>query len=184
MLKWFLSRWITKFEQTWNYDASYLRDVLDADPRAMMAFSRVTAFGQYHKDVPLAVFCAAGIVGAMREDCGPCTQLGIDMAQRNGVDPAVLRAIVARDINAMPFEVALAVRFAEASLDHAPEADDLREEVLRRFGKRGLVSLAFVMTASRLYPTWKYALGHGRACTRLTVGGETRPVLRQLTKAA
>jgi hypothetical protein len=184
MLKWFLSRWITKFERTWNYDASYLRDVLDADPRAMMAFSRVTAFGQYHKDVPLAVFCAAGIVGAMREDCGPCTQLGIDMAQRNGVDPAVLRAIVARDINAMPFEVALAVRFAEASLDHAPEADDLREEVLRRFGKRGLVSLAFVMTASRLYPTLKYALGHGRACTRLTVGGETRPVLRQLTKAA
>jgi hypothetical protein len=184
MLKWFLGRWITKFEQTWNYDASYLRDVLDADPRAMMAFSKVTAFGQYHKDVPLAVFCAAGIVGAMREDCGPCTQLGIDMAQRNGVDPAVLRAIVARDINAMPFEVALAVRFAEASLDHAPEADDLREEVLRRFGRRGLVSLAFVMTASRLYPTVKYALGHGRACTRLTVGGETRPVLRQLTKAA
>ena len=52
------------------------------------------------------------------------------------------------------------------------------------FGKRGLVSLAFAMTASRLYPTLKYALGHGRACTRVTVGGETRPVLRQLTKAA
>ena len=101
MLKWFLRRQIAAFERTWNYDASYLRDVLDADPRAMMAFSRVTAFGQYHKDVPLAVFCAAGIVGAMREDCGPCTQLGIDMAQRNGVDSAVLRAIVARDINAV-----------------------------------------------------------------------------------
>ena len=71
MLKWFLSRWITKFERTWNYDASYLRDVLDADPRAMMAFSKVTAFGQYHKDVPLAVYCAAGIVGAMREAADP-----------------------------------------------------------------------------------------------------------------
>ena len=103
---------------------------------------------------------------------------------RKGVDPDILRAIVARDFTAMPFEVALAARFAEASLRHAPEADDLREEVVRRFGKRGLVSLAFAMTASRLYPTLKYALGHGRACTRVTVGGETRPVLRQLTKAA
>jgi hypothetical protein len=120
----------------------------------------------------------------MAEDCGPCTQLVIDMAQRKGVHPNILRAIVARDFAAVPFEVALAARFAEASLRHAPEADDLREEVVRRFGKRGLVSLAFAMTASRLYPTLKYALGHGRACTRVTVGGETRPVLRQLTKAA
>ena len=51
----------------------------------------------------------------MSEDCGPCTQLAIDMAQRGGVDPAILRAVVARDVTAMPFEVALAVRFAEAS---------------------------------------------------------------------
>jgi hypothetical protein len=168
MLKWFMRRWLDKFERTWTYDASYIRDVLDTDPKAVMLFSKA----------------AAAIVGTMSEDCGPCTQLGIDMAERNGVDPAVLRAIVTRDLAAMPFDVALAVRFAEASLNHAPEADDLREEVVRRFGKRGLLSLAFAMTASRLYPTLKYALGHGRACTRVTVGGETRPVLRALTKAA
>jgi hypothetical protein len=184
MITWFLRRWIAKFERTWNYDAGYLRDLLDADPRAMMAFGKVAALSSYQKDVPAAAYWAAGIVGTMAEDCGPCTQLVIDMAQRKGVDPDILRAIVARDFTAMPFEVALAARFAEASLRHAPEADDLREEVVRRFGKRGLVSLAFATTASRLYPTLKYALGHGRACTRVTVGGETRPVLRQLTKAA
>jgi hypothetical protein len=38
----------------------------------------------------------------------------IDMAERGGVDPAVLRAIVARDFAAMPNEVALVVRFTEA----------------------------------------------------------------------
>ena len=184
MIRWFLRRWIDKFERTWNYDASYLRDVLDADPRALMAFGKVTGIGSYRKDVPPAAYCAAGIVGTMAEDCGPCTQLVIDMAQREGVDPAILRAIVARDVTAMPFEVALAVRFAEASLSHAPEADDLREEVVRRFGKRGLVSLAFALTAARLYPTLKYALGHGRSCTRVTVGGESRPVFRELTRAA
>ena len=74
----------------------------------------------------------------------------------------------------MPFEVALAVRFTEADFRHAPEADDLREEVVRRFGKRGLVALAFAMLSARMYPTLKYALGHGQACTRIVVGGETR----------
>ena len=127
MISWFLRRWIDKFERTWNYDASHMRAVLDADPRALMAFAKAGGIGTYHKDVPLAAFCAAGIVGTMAEDCGPCTQLLIDMAQREGVDPDILRAIVARDIAAMPFEVALALRFAEASLSHAPEADDLRE---------------------------------------------------------
>jgi len=131
MLKWLMQRWIDRFERTWNYDASYMRDVLDADPRAVLAVGKVGALGKYRKDVPAAAYCAAGIVGTMTEDCGPCTQLVIDMAQRDGVDPAVLRAIVARDVTAMPYEVALAVRFAEAALQHAPEADDLREEVVR-----------------------------------------------------
>ena len=184
MLRWFMGRWLDRFEGTWNYDASYMRDVLDADPRAVLAFSKVEALARYRKDVPRAALAAAGIIAVMTEDCGPCTQLAIDMAERDGVDPAVVRAVVARDVAAMPYEVALAVRYAEATLHRAREADDLRDEVVRQFGKRGLVSLAFSLVASRLYPTLKYALGHGRACTRLTVGGETRPVLRELTKAA
>jgi hypothetical protein len=52
---------------------------------------------------------------------------------------------------------------------------------LHRWGKRGLISLAFAMLSARMYPTLKYALGHGQACTRLVIGGETRPVLRDLT---
>jgi hypothetical protein len=106
------------------------------------------------------------------------------MAVREGVDPVILRAVVARDFVAMPYEVALAARFAETTLRRAPETDELREEVLRQWGKRGLISLAFAITAARLFPTLKYALGHGRACTRLKVGGEIYPVLRQVSRAA
>ena len=178
MLKWFLRRQIAAFERTWNYDASYIREIIDVDPRAIMAFGKVQGLSRYRKDVPRA----AGLIAVIAEDCGPCTQLGIDMAQREGLDPATLRAIVARDYVAMPEEVALAARFTEASLHHAPEADDLREEVLRRWGKRGLISLAFAMLSARMYPTLKYALGHGRSCTRLVIGGETRAVRRELTE--
>jgi hypothetical protein len=183
MLKWFLRRQIATFERTWNYDASYIREMIDADPRAMMVFGKVQGLGQYRKDVPLAAYCAAGLIAVMAEDCGPCTQLGIDMAQRGGVDPAILRAVVTRHYAAMPEEVALAVRFTEATLRHAPEADDLREEVLRRWGQRGLISLAFSMLSARIYPTLKYALGHGQACTRLVIGGEVKPVPHQSTTA-
>jgi hypothetical protein len=183
MLKWFLRRQIAAFERTWNYDASYIREMIETDPRAVLIFGKVQGLSKYRKDVPLAPYCAAGLIAVMAEDCGPCTQLGIDMAERAGADPAVLRAVVARDYQAMPYEVALAVRFTEATLRHAPQADDLREEVVRLWGRRGLLSLSFAMLAARMYPTLKYALGHGQACTRLKIGGETRPVLRELPKS-
>lgn len=34
---------------------------------------------------------------------------------------------------------------------------------------------AFGMTTSRIYPTIKYALGHGKTCQRVLVGGKAVP---------
>jgi hypothetical protein len=184
MIRWILRRQIAVFEKAWNYDSSYMRDVLDADPRALWTFGKVMGLSQYQKDVPLAAYYAAKITGTMAEDCGPCTQLTVDMAARAGVAAPVLKAIVSGDLSAMPDDAALAVRFTRATLRHAPEADLFREEVVRRWGKRGLVSLGFAITASRIFPTLKYALGHGQACMRVTVGGEQRPVMHEARQAA
>jgi hypothetical protein len=68
-------------------------------------------------------------------------------------------------------------------LPHVHEADELREEEVRQFGKRGLIALSFAMLAAKMYPTLKYALGHGRTCTRLATGSETVPMLRDVTAA-
>jgi hypothetical protein len=34
-----------------------------------------------------------------------------------------------------------------------------------------VISLAFAMVASRVYPTVKYAMGHGKTCSRVVVAG-------------
>ena len=34
MIKWLLRRQLAAFERTWNYDAAYLHEMLDADPWA------------------------------------------------------------------------------------------------------------------------------------------------------
>ena len=171
MVKWLMRRGIAAFERRWNYDAGDLKEIVDASPRAAWMFSRAAALGKYRKDVPLAAWAAAGITAVRHEDCGPCTQLGVSMFEQAGVDPAVLRAVLAGDPSAMPDDVALAWRFTRATLDHDPAADGYREEIMRRWGPRAVISLAFAMTASRIYPTVKYAMGHGKACTRVVVGG-------------
>jgi hypothetical protein len=171
MMKWALRRWIDKFERDWKYDGSYMRDMIDASPRAAWLFSRAAALGQFRRDVPLEPWYAAGITAVRHEDCGPCTQLGVAMAERAGVNPAVLRAVLADKPEAMPPDVALAWKFTRATLAHDAAADEYREAIVKRWGRLGLISLAFAITASRIYPTVKYALGHGKACVGVVVGG-------------
>jgi hypothetical protein len=171
MLKWLMRRGLAAFERKWRYDASYLHEIIQVSPKAGWMFSRAAAIGTYRKDVPLAAWTAAAITAVKREDCGPCTQLGVQMAEAAGVDAAVLRAILAEDVAAMPDDVALAWRFTRAALDHDPVVDEYRQEIVRRWGPRAAISLAFAMVASRTYPTVKYALGHGQACARVVVAG-------------
>ena len=171
MFKWLIRRQLDKFEKEYDYDLGYAREILDISTRAAFKLGRVMSFGNYREDVPRDASFAAGLAGTMAEDCGPCTQLVVTMAEREGVAPATIRAILAGDERAMTPEAALGFRFAQAVLRHDPAADSLREEVVARWGRRALVSLAFGITASRMYPTLKYALGYGRACTRVTVAG-------------
>ena len=42
-----------------------MRDVLDADPRAVLAISKLGAMSAYRKDVPPAPYFAAAIVGGV-----------------------------------------------------------------------------------------------------------------------
>jgi hypothetical protein len=101
------------------------------------------------------------------------------MAERAGVAPEVLRMVLERDTQAMPEHVALVFRFAQAALAHDADADALRPQIVERWGPQAWVSLGFALTSARLFPTLKYALGYGQACTRVTVGGKPLAVAHE-----
>lgn len=179
MLKWFMRRWIRGFERQWRYDASYLRELLETSPQAAWRFVQATRLGQYRRDLPRDAWFVVGLTTVRQEDCGPCTQLSVSMAERAGVSPHVLRAVLRDDPAAMPADVALVWRFTRATLARDGAADEYRAEIVRRWGPRALVSAACAMAAARLYPTMKYAMGHGTACLRVVVGGEPVTVPRE-----
>jgi hypothetical protein len=102
MVKWLMRRGIAAFERQWNYDASYLHAIVEAT-RARPGCSRGRRQSvEYRKDLPAAAWAAAAITAVRHEDCGPCTQLGVSMAERAGVDAEVLRAVLTDDPDAMP----------------------------------------------------------------------------------
>jgi hypothetical protein len=171
MLNWFIRRQVNEFERRYAYDMSYVRHLLEVSPKAAILFSRATQLGRFCQGVPKDVFFVTQLCGVLHEDCGPCVQLGVDIAEQAGVAPTTLRALVAGNLHELPEDCRLAAAFAQAVLSRDPQADELRSELEAKFGALGVVSLAFALTCARIYPTMKYALGFGKACTRVRVGG-------------
>lgn len=172
MFSWFLGRKLDQFEKSFDYDMGFAREMLDISPKALIAYFKATSIGNYRHNVPTEAWFAASLVAIAYEDCGPCTQLGVTMARRAGVDAEVVERLIAGDFDGLPAHVAVTARFALASMRRSPDADELRERVAALFGRHGLLSIAYAMTACRIYPTVKYALGYGKACTRVVIDGK------------
>lgn len=172
MLKSILKAVVDRFERRYDYDASYMRELVDIDPAAFFAFSKVRGFSSYRK-APADALVAAGLVGTLAEDCGPCTQIVVRMAEENGVAAKVLKGVLTGDEAAMGPDAALAWKFARASLARDMEtADPLRDEIVRRWGRKALAAISLSLATARIYPTVKYALGHGKTCSKVQVRGE------------
>lgn len=184
MIKALINSQIATFERRYGYDMSYARMLLRIRLRAFLSFARITKMSTYRDGVPCDPWYTAKIAATLHEDCGPCTQLVIRMAEEAGVKSTVLRAVLARDLATLEPAVGLALRYTEAVLAHSTEIQSLRQQVVAEWGERGLVSLAFAITTGRMFPTLKYALGYAHSCARLDVNGELAPFARQESSAA
>ena len=174
VLKWFVKRQLAAFERRWNYDTSYVREIVDdAGVNAIMPLQALQKLNGFRGGVPLAAYCGAALTASKHADCGPCLQLGISMAEQAGLAPELIRAILREDLEALPAEALLGIEIAQATIRRDGTGDDAREEILRRWGRRGLVAFAYAIIAAQAYPTFKYAIGHGHACIRVRVGNET-----------
>ncbi len=176
MFKWFIKKQLERFSQRWGYDTGYMREIVDeAGVQALMPMQAIQKLGSYRK-VPLDAYYGAALTAGRDADCGPCLQLGVKMAEAEGVKPETIRAIVEGDYAKLNKETLLGTELALATIARDGTGDEARAEILRRWGRAGLVSLAYAIVAARSYPAFKYAIGHGHACVRLRIGNETVPM--------
>ena len=116
MLKWLLRRRIDAFATEYDYDTSHMRYILNVSVRASLKFARIVGLANYRKDILLDANFAAALTTLLAEDCGPCSQLAVTMAEREGIASATIKTILAGDERAMTPEAALAYRFIQAML--------------------------------------------------------------------
>lgn len=182
MLEKIFSLLLNRFEKQNNHDVSYSRYVLQHSLPAFWKFAKVNSFASHNEALPRDVLYAVKLTSSIKADCGPCTQLVAGWAEKAGVPPATIRAILTRNFDRMPSDVALGIHFAEASLARNVEVDALRERIRAIWGDKAVITAAFAITAGQIFPTVKYALGYGHACTLVNVSGEPVRVSHEPSK--
>ena len=182
MLKWFTHRYINKMERHYGYDATYLHEMLDASFPGFRRYMKMQmAPGKWSGGAPRNALFAAGIAGALVEDCGPCVQIGSDIATENGMKGEVIRAL----LSGAPTDpdAQLGFDYGRALLHGSENLDELRETIEKKWGKEGLIAMSLQAMTTRNYPVIKRALGHAKTCQKVRVGGVDVAV-NQALKAA
>lgn len=178
-------RILRRMEKRYDYDFSYVRHLWHVSRPAFRRFMYgFMWFSQGRDALPADAGAVAGIVATMHADCGPCTQITVNMALEKGVDPAILRATVAGDRASLGPDLCDVYDFARAVTRADYGATELRERVRAAYGEKGLADLATVIAAAQVYPMLKRTLGYGEACLKVRVAGEDVSAYRAPAEAA
>jgi alkylhydroperoxidase family enzyme len=166
----FLVRWkIRSAEKKLGEPLDYLREMLDKAPGAFWQFAKVAKASGYRNKLPAAPFHVARLVAVRIQDCGPCVQTVVNLAKADGVEPAVLKAALAGDYDALPESLRDVARFAEAVTGNTGDADAYRDRLRAVFGDEGVIELALAIALCQTFPILKRGLGHAKSCSLVAV---------------
>jgi AhpD family alkylhydroperoxidase len=176
MNRWLLGKLLTWGEQQLGVETDYAWHLRDVAPSRLWRFSLIKAIEGPRRYTPAEAWHAAGLAAAMAEDCGPCVQIHVNLALKDKVDPDILRSLVAGELDRVPAPVATSFRYGDA-VARGVLADDLRDEIRKAWGERGLIELAFTIATARFYPAVKRGMGYAHTCERVVIEQqETRAV--------
>jgi len=181
MLRTFLHRYVRGFERRYRYDGTYMHELADISIAAFNRFAIMQSAGNWRGNAPRDAWNAAGVAGALVEDCGPCVQIASDMAMATGTPGAVISALLCG--SPTNGDAQLGFDYGRALLLGSDNLAALRDTIENKWGKAALVALSLRAMTARNFPVIKRALGHAKTCQRVRIGN-TDVVVDQTLKAA
>ncbi|HQY42927.1 MAG TPA: hypothetical protein PK450_02020 [Paracoccaceae bacterium] len=175
MIRFLLLRRLRAFGRRFDYDVTYMEEILSEDLAGFLKFYGVTLLSSHGFGLPKGPLHAAKFVATRAAGCGPCVQLVVALAAVDGVVPEDLARAGREGAQADP-DMRLAAHFAQAVVDQAPDLPLLAQEVQARWGRRGLIGLAAAIATAQFYPMMKRAMGHAQSCDILPEALRATPV--------
>ncbi|MBI3660322.1 hypothetical protein HY230_07610 [Candidatus Acetothermia bacterium] len=160
---------LDKEECSLGESVDYVRHIVRISLPAFFKFALFMPLAQHRRKLPPTPYRIARIVATQDEDCGPCVQIEVNLARKEGVPADLIRAVLNNRPEALPPELADVHRFAKAVVEASGQEDELRQRIREQYGEEGLVELALGIAAARVFPVTKRALGYATSCALVEV---------------
>ncbi len=150
----------------------YLRTLAGASGRAFVRLGCLRPLAWYRRAATAEAYAVARISADDFEGCEPCRGIAVHLALEEGADPAVVRAVLTRDVDALPPALGVVRGWTRAVMAGDPMAVGLGEEVEAALGSAAArAELAIGMSVGRVFPMLRRAMGHGAGCALPAAAG-------------
>lgn len=169
MKQWIAKKLMARFAERYGYDVSYLEAMLNEAPSAFFKLARMQAVSSHRSAAPLDAYFATKLIAAASADCGPCTQLGVEMAREAGMEDEQIAAVLEDRAEALTESARIGAAFGRALASDRDALAGVRDEARRLWGEEAVVELSLAFATSQVYPVVKTGMGYGEACRRVQV---------------
>lgn len=159
---------IGRQEQALGVSLQYLREMAARSKSVLAKIGLMGPVGSHRRHLPKEAWHLARLAATRAEGCGDCVQIVINLAIQDGVSRELLRDALSSDLDQLPLDLALTMRFAD-SIAKCSDNDHLRNRLIKIYGQAAFDELALAIATSRFFPTLKRALGHATICTLVQI---------------
>lgn len=154
---------INNFEEHYNYDSTYMREMLESSLVGYSKFVNAIPLTSHREHLDLETFWVAKLASVKTEDCGECLQLNVNMAKEAGVSAEIIRGVImqserlSNDLKDV-FDYAVGVSLNQ--LDN----EELLSRIEMRFDKGQLIELGVCISTAKIFPVIKRSIGYAKSC--------------------
>lgn len=175
MIKWIFNKMLVSMQTRYDYDVRYMQDVLNVGSLTFLKYMGFQTMATHCGNLSDELLYAVRLRAIIEDDCGPCTQLVVNMALEAGICASLIASIINNELSDLPEEIAQVCNFTNLVIARSPEAEDIKEQVVAKWGQQGLITIAFAISSYRVFPALKYTLGYGATCQRIQVNDVSMP---------
>ena len=155
---------IDDFDEHYQYDSTYMRELLETSPDGFEKFNNIMPLTGHRELLDLTSYWVAKLAAMKSEDCGDCLQLNVRMALESGLDKEIVAEVVKGGRN-LSGEFKDVYDFAEGLACNTLTDDDLVQRIESRFDKGQLLEFGLCISTAVIFPIIKRAVGYTKSCS-------------------
>jgi alkylhydroperoxidase family enzyme len=159
---------IDDFERQYNYDSTYMRELLESSQQGFSKFNNFLPLSSHREKLTIEDYWVAKLAAMQVEDCGDCLQLNVRMATEDGVSTSLVEAILRAD-NTLPDALKDVYDYAQYVASNDTVDPDLLDRITIRYDKAALLEFGLCIATAKVFPTIKRALGYTRSCSLVNI---------------